>query len=256
MIISHKYRYVYVELPRTGSTAVQRELKDLYDGHGILRKHATYRDFLREATPDERTYFAFSGIRNPLDVAVTRYIHLRSDERGHFSDPHQVALRNAVAGRLERRIFGWVQEHDADFETFLLRWYRLPYDTWSSLDHRRMDMVLRFERLAEDFAEALRRLNIEPVRPLPVRNETPGRERDYVRYYTPKAIRRAVWVFGPYMQEWGFQFPEEWGPVRVPSWSKLLMRGLRFFRGVYWKYLRFGDYVARRPGGRLAIPRD
>ena len=30
----------------------------------------TYRDFLRQATEDEKTYFVFSGIRNPLDVAV------------------------------------------------------------------------------------------------------------------------------------------------------------------------------------------
>ena len=76
MVISHLHRYVYVEVPRTGSSAISRELRENYDGEQILRKHATYRDFLREATEDEQSYFTFSGVRNPLDVAVTRYVHL------------------------------------------------------------------------------------------------------------------------------------------------------------------------------------
>jgi hypothetical protein len=149
-----------------------------------------------------------------------------------------------------------VQRTDADFQRFLLRWYLLPYDTWTSLDHRRMDMVIRFETLPSDFEAALTRIGIDPVRALPTVNATPGRERDFVGSYTPRAIRRAVWIFGPYMQEWGYSFPESWGKVHVPVWSKLLMRFVRIFRSVYWKYFRFADYVKRRPGGVLAVPRD
>ena len=55
MIISHAHRYVFVEVPRTGSRAVATELREHYDGHEILRTHATYSDFLRQATDDERT---------------------------------------------------------------------------------------------------------------------------------------------------------------------------------------------------------
>jgi hypothetical protein len=254
MIISHEHRYVYVEVPRTGSSAVRRELEEMYGGRMILRKHATYRDFLRQATDDEKTYFAFSGIRNPLDVAVTRYVHLKDNVKEHFTDAWSVKVRNSMAGRLERRIYDWVQRTDASFEAFLSRWYLLPYDTWTSLDHEKIDMVLRFEHLPDDFAEALRRIGLEPVRPLPVVNETPGRERDFAGYYTPAAIRRAAWVFGPYMEQWGYEFPESWGPVRVPGWSKLLMRFVRVYRAIYWKYLRFGDYVARRPRRQAVGP--
>jgi hypothetical protein len=258
VIVSHKHRYVFVEVPRTGSSAINLELRTHYDGEAILRKHATYRDFLRQATDDERTYFAFSGIRNPLDVAVTRFAHLKEDARGHFSDPHHVRIRNTLAARIERRIHAWVQRTDANFESFLRRWYVLPYDTWTSLDHKRMDMVIRFESLAEDFATALRRIGIEPVRPLPVFNATPGRDRDYLDYYTPRAIRRAIWVFGPYMEEWGYEFPESWGNVRIPLWSKLLQRTIRAGRRVYWNHFRFTDYVRKgQPlGPRAVIPSD
>jgi hypothetical protein len=246
-MISHQHRYVYIEVPRTGSSAVRRELREMYDAEPILRKHATYRDFLRQASADEKTYFAFSGIRNPLDVAVTRYVHLKDNVKDHFTDPWSIQERNSMASKLERRIYAWIQKYDASFEEFLKRWYVLPYDTWTSLDHDEIDMVLRFENLQEDFAEALRRIGLAPVRPLPVVNATPGRERDYVAYYTPEAIKRAVWVFGPYMEQWGYAFPPAWGDVRTPSWSPPLMRFVRVYRSIYWKYLRFFDYVARRP---------
>jgi hypothetical protein len=252
MVISHLHRYLYVEVPRTGSSAISRELRENYGGEQILRKHATYRDFLRQATDDERTYFTFSGVRNPLDVAVTRYVHLRENAKEHFTDAHHVRIRNSLASRLERRIYAWVQESGADFETFLRRWYVLPWDTWTSLDHKRMDKVIRFESLADDFADAIRRIGLEPVRPLPLVNATPGKDRDYAAYYTPAARKRAAWVFGPYMEEWGYAFPVEWGAVRVPGWSRLLARAVRFVRGLYWRYFRFGDYVKK---GRRYLPK-
>ena len=247
MIISHKYRYVFVELPRTGSTAVNRELRELYDGHRILAKHATYRDFLRQASADEKAYFSFSGIRNPLDVAVSRYATLKWNQYGYFTDPEELAKRRALPQLLENRLHRWVQRNDATFEDFLRRWYLVPYDTWSSLDHHRMDAILRFESLADDFESVLHRLGIEPVRRLPVVNVTPERGRDYLSSYTPAAIERAVWVFGPYMEEWGYDLPEEWGARRVPSWSRWYLRLARFFRGLYWKYGRPNDYVKHHP---------
>jgi hypothetical protein len=247
MMISHEHRYVYIEVPRTGSSAVRRELREMYGAEPILRKHATYRDFLRQATDDEKTYFAFSGIRNPLDVAVTRYVHIKDNVKDHFTDPWSVQVRNSLASRIERRIYTWTKQRNATFEQFLMHWYLLPYDTWTSLDHEGIDMVLRFENLQEDFAQAVRRIGLEPVRPLPAVNVTPGRERSYVSYYTPHAIKRAVWVFGPYLEQWGYRFPESWDQVRVPTWSKVLMRIIRVYRSIYWKYFRFADYVARRP---------
>src|SRR5215213_11602339 len=110
----------------------------------------------------------------------------------------------------------------------------LPYDTWASLDHKRMDALLRFETLAADFDAMLRKIGIEPVRPLPPVNVTNARDRDFSSYYTLGAIPRAVWVFGPYMKEWAYQFPESWGRQRVPLWAQLVFRLARFMRGVYW----------------------
>jgi hypothetical protein len=116
-------------------------------------------------------------------------------------------------------------------------------------------MVMRTETLADDFAVALGRIGIEPVRRLPVVNATPGREADFTEAYTPKAIKRAAWVFGPYMREWGYEFPASWGRIDVPWWSGLLLQAVRRPRMLYWKYFRFLDYVKKRPGGVASDPR-
>jgi hypothetical protein len=256
MIISHRHRYVFVEVPRTGSTAVSAELRENYEGLAILRKHATYRDFLRTASEEERGYFTFSAVRNPLDVAVTRYVRLKDDVQELYRDPRKVAVRNSLASRVERRIHAWVQRTDADFDSFLRRWYLVPYDTWTTLDQRRMNAVMRFESLPADFDATLRRIGITPIRELPVRNATPGKDRAWEAQYTPGARRRAIWIFGPYMEHWGYAFPESWGSVRIPWWSRVLYRLAHFFRSFYWTHVRFADYVRRRPGGVLTIPRE
>jgi hypothetical protein len=238
VIVSDEHRYVFIELPRTGTTAVATELKENYGGREVLGKHSTYRDFLRIATPEQRSYFKIGSIRNPLDVTVSRYVQLKSNKGERFTDPVKLAQRNTAVERLETRAYHWVHDHDADFEAFLKHFYVLPYDTWASLDHKRMDSLLRFETLPADFERTLRQIGIEPVRPLPAVNVTSARDRDFVSYYTPGSIGRAVWVFGPYMREWSYAFPESWGRRRVPLWARLAFRAARFVRGVYWKYIR------------------
>lgn len=243
MIVSDVHRYVFIELPQTGSSSISRELLRLYDGRKILKKHATYRDFLRQADERQKQYFAFAGIRNPLDRALSLYFKLKTDHRKHknagqgygsllsYQDTH------SLVARLIRRQFLYTQEEDSSFAGFFKRFYRLPYNDWSCLDHHRLDYLIRFEALAEDFAEALRRIGIEPRRPLPVTNKTRGRSRDFWSYYPPELHARARWIFAPYCKRWGYEFPREWGGAT--SWSsEAAFRTANLFRGFYWRYVR------------------
>jgi hypothetical protein len=227
-----------VELPRTGSTAVRRELRELYDGAPILHKHSTYDEFRRQASADELKYFVFSAVRNPLDDAVSRYFKLKTDHRQRFSDITQQKNRRALNSFLDDRMYKYLARTDADFSTFFMHFYRLPFDTWASLDHKRFDYVMRFERLAEEFDAVLRKMGIEPKRPLPVRNATGERKQSFDEYYSEAARRRAFRVFGPYMRRWGYEFPAGWS---VPSPSALDEFGYSVFNGLarlYWTHVR------------------
>ena len=234
MIISHKYKYLFVELPRTGSSAISRELRANYDGVQILYKHAAYNDFLKSATAQEKTYFTFSCIRSPLDDAVSLYFKYKTDHRKQFS--------RMKAGRIitysSRKRFNFVQNTNADFPTYFMKFYKVPYNHWSSLSHREFDYVIRFENLQAGFAEALKLIGIEQIRPLPSVNTTNGRARDFLSYYTPETFARAKWVFGPYMREWEYELPAAWGNDSIPWSSQAAFRLLNIFRNVYWRYLR------------------
>ncbi len=261
MIISAKHRYVYVELPRTGSTATGKELLSQYDGERILRKHATYRDFLRVATEDEERYFVFAGIRNPLDDAVSHYFKLKTDHHNRFTDPvrrryrlgnkgsrqfretgtdprGEKPRRRSLGERLDNRRYHYIQRHNADFAEFFLRYYRLPYDNWSRLSHDDLDFVIRFENLQDDFARAIKLIGLELKRPLPIANKTAAKSGDYLEYYTPETIPRANRVFGPYLRCWGYSFPAGWSDSPQPRWEDAAFRVLGGPRTVYWRYLR------------------
>lgn len=238
MIISHRHRYLFVETPHTASTAIARELVELYDGQKILHKHASYGEFRRVATAEERRYFVFAGSRHPFDTTVTVYFRIASDHKGRYSRPGPLSHTSAhYQDEIEE--FHWIRSRGADFATWFLGNIWLPYDDWLTSDAGHFDAIIRFEHLQEDFAGVLARLGIEQARPLPRENQTAQRSTDFLAYYTPATRRRAAWVFGPYLERRGLQFPPEWGDMAVPRRARLLFRLLQPLRG-YFRDHRFG----------------
>lgn len=238
MIISHKYRYLFVELPRTGSSAIASELREFYDGKPILKKHSTYKDFLAKASSEQKSYFVFSCIRNPADSAVSLYYKYKTNHRGRFSD-EELAKQNFFTRSLMKRQFKFVSQPKTTFRDFFMRYYRLPYDDWASLDHKNFDRVIRFESLSDDFENVLRVIGVNPVRGLPVKNQTSKDGSDFWHHYDDPAIRRrAVWVFSQYMQNCGYEFPADWNVSRSSWSSRAVLQSVNLFRNFYWRHLR------------------
>lgn len=233
MVISDRYHYVFVELPHTGSTAVSRELRENYSGESILFKHARYSDFIRSCSKNREQYFTFSAIRNPLDEAVTRYVKIKTQQASMPTTRRQQVTRQ------------FVLDNDADFATYYRYRYRLPYNNWSSLAHRDMNHVMRFEYLQDDFREVLQRLNVDQVRSLPVVNKTDGKQAGFAEYYSPDVIEHAKQIFGPFMHEWGYEFPASWGDVHISKWTWQKYRMINPVRNFYWKNLMHHPRLGR-----------
>lgn len=241
MIISHENRYVFVELPLTGTTAIGTELRRNYGGVPVLKKHSTYETFRRQASAAEKDYFVFSCIRHPMDVAVSHYFKLRTDHFD-FEDPDRIKSRSWLNRLIYRRLyleqFRFIRDNDASFADYFLEYYRRPYSNWSVLSHKDMDYVIRFENLQDDFNTALKKMGIQPVRDMPTHNKTRTRDKSFADYYTDDCIPRAKAVFKCFMAEWGYEFPQGYGAVDVSASDRLQYNLLNFIRKIYWKRLK------------------
>ncbi|MGA0104437.1 MAG: hypothetical protein ACO3LH_12095, partial [Steroidobacteraceae bacterium] len=57
-------------------------------------------------------------------------------------------------------------------------------------------------------------------------------------YKRPDVRRRAIWVFGPYMKKWGYEFPDEWQVTAPTSACNASFRVANVFRHTYWRFFR------------------
>jgi hypothetical protein len=231
MIISHRHKFLFIEVPRTASSAISAELKANYDGESRLKKHSNYASFLKTANEEEKAYKVFCGIRNPLDDAVSLYFKYKT--RSKYGDPEMAISQN----RRHAERYRFVNEESASFAEYLRKFYRLTYGNWTSTFSQRIDLMIRFEHLQEDFAKMLEVIGVEQVRELPQINKTP-QKKDYLSAYTEDVIPHAIAIFGPYMKEWGYELPEEWENRSVPASSQVLYSSLRGARKVFWNHIR------------------
>jgi hypothetical protein len=245
MVISRQYKFVFVELPLTATTAISKELREMYDGEPFLHKHATYRRFLKTASPEIRTYTPVSNIRVPLDQAVSMYFKYKNDKElgdlmltGKNKKQNGTSLRLYLSIRRHKTRAGYVLNNNATFEQYFFKFYKLPYSDWSVLDHKKFEHLIRFEHLAEDYKKVFTEIGVPVRRDLPAANKTPGREKTFWSYYaTDRAKRHAKFIFGPYMRYWGYEFPKDWNNIREPWHAELLFNLLNIPRKFYWKYL-------------------
>lgn len=239
MIISHRYRYLFIEIPLTASWAIRNELCDHYDGTPILHKHASLPEFCKIASEKERGYFVFATVRNPLDEVVSRYFKLKRDYKQLFSRPDAVKENLSDYSDLER--YRFVHENDASFADYFCKYHQRTFSGMIDLSYGGLDFVIHFERLQEDFAEALGEIGLEPMRPIPQSNKTPERDSRWQQYYTAELVPQAQRVFGPFMTRWGYNMPTSWGDYRHRRWDEMQYRLVCLLRYYYFIHFRYSN---------------
>ena len=194
MLLSPKHRFLFVHIAKTGGTSVRAALQrrrwtdpwywpmflcsrfSHLSGHRIATKLPRHAKVVaaKELLPREwfDALFKFAFVRNPWDLQVSSFHHIRR-ERPQF-----------------------LGDHD-DFAYFL-RWkldpgrpYQFHVDTSIELQtdylidlHGNIvvDFIGRYERLGADFDEACRRIGLTQVQ-LPHRRQAKDRAHDYRSYY-------------------------------------------------------------------------
>lgn len=202
MIYSSQIKYLFLETPHTGSTAISAELVENYGGESILSKHSNYCDFKREFRSAVDDLFVFSAVRHPLQEVHSIFQKYLSNHKGNYTNENLRIENGGWISRKKGGIYQFVQDN-RDFEAFVLKYYSRPFTSAISINGSYCDVVLRFENLQQDFSSVLDRLGLAQVRPLPVVNKTlHGFSETEV---TPTSLSEAaIRPFLPFMKEWGY----------------------------------------------------
>ena len=96
MIISHKYKFLFIGLPFSASSAISKELHIKYEGESSLRKHSLYYEFERTASKEELKYFVFAVLRNPMEIAITVFEKMKANAKGNFTNPSLFQKMEAI----------------------------------------------------------------------------------------------------------------------------------------------------------------
>jgi hypothetical protein len=140
--------------------------------------------------------------------------------------------------RRKINIYKLVQS-EKDFGKFLECFYEHTYTSNIDINKKYCDYILRFENLDKDFGEALKRIRVKRKRRLPQVNKT-SKKGDFENNYDANTCQYAVKIFGPFMENWDYAFPESWEDTRVSFYARASYRFGVLGRSIYSRYIKTG----------------
>ncbi|PWG64904.1 sulfotransferase family 2 domain-containing protein [Spiribacter halobius] len=218
MLISYSHRFLFVHIAKTGGTSIRAALRRYRWGWPYTAplalcsvmsqmtrpKHALGIKFPRHAKaiaakemlPAEvyEGLFKFAVVRNPWDLQVSSFHHLRREH------PQRMEGIGDFAAFLRHK-FDPARDTDYLFDISQERQWEYLCD----LEGRRIvDYVARYENLEADFREACARIGIEPP-PLPHRRKAADR-RGYRDYYDDDLRALVAKHYARDIEEFGYSF--------------------------------------------------
>lgn len=246
MIISRKYKYCFIEYPRSASYAIRKELMAFYGGEDWLEKHSSYRAFVKSLPGEHKNFFVFGSIRNPLEDIVSIYNIYRTNASGRATPDFWKNYKWYIRWYEMRRASFFRGTGDKSFQAFFKCYFGLPYvkpRILAEFSDAKLDYIIHVETIQQDFASVLKRMGIQQVRPITVVNRSSEDIIDLDNYYdTPELRDRAVRVVGPMMKFMGYEFPRHWKAKRVPLASRLYFAAVKPFASYFWNNVEY-----RRP---------
>src|SRR6266513_879761 len=177
-MISHKYKCIFVEVPKSGSTSVRAILGKAWKPHLNLL----------QIKKQMETYFKFGFVRNPWDRVVSLYERTEA-----------LQLRNKMTFE---EFVDWIQYSSATCvhsspQRYQLDWFVDPNGNVLA------DFIGKFERLDEDWAFVAQKLGLNEK--LPHRRANP-RARHYTEYYNSRTREVIANTFRVDIERFGYEF--------------------------------------------------
>lgn len=171
----HKWRTVFVQIPKNASSSIHRALSNQTDDS---HDHETYISILANNDPELiESYYSFAVVRNPYDRFVSAYEWVRQNSGWPLS--------------FEETVEQWYNRGSFFYTTEDVAWW--PQHRYTCIKNIVLvDKVIKYEDLESGWTEIVDNINnrlpesfSQPPSNLPYENKTSFREnRDWHEYYT------------------------------------------------------------------------
>lgn len=229
MLISHRHRFVFIHIQKTGGDTISRLLSERVPD--LQRLGAKHERLCDRATllEDHADYLKFAFVRNPWDRLVSWYSMISAAAMVTEDEARQSARSRIRYEQVRSNpLWRYVLESSTDFSTFLTN-CTAPIEirpgvcysfTYNQLDYltdasgvMRADFVGRFENLTGDLDAVLDRLQVP--RGDALYHENASRHAHYADYYTVQTRAIVQQRFQADIDRFGYRF--EAGPAAPPA---------------------------------------
>jgi len=217
MLLSPRFKFLYVHIAKTGGTSVRAALerlrwRDPYywlmfpchrmshaTGHRLGTKFPRHAHAIaaKEMLPKDfyDSLFKFAFVRNPWDLQVSSFHHIRRERPKFLS-----GLDNFTD------FMRWKFDPERPYQYHIDTSIESQNDYLVDLhDNLIVDFVGRYEHLQEDFAEVCTRLGIANSA-LPHHRQATDRKKDFRTYYTDETAELVARHFHRDIERFGYSF--------------------------------------------------
>jgi len=223
MIISHKYNFIFIAVPKTGTTSIQRSFKSMklsdtniteYLSKQIkthrLKNRWMHVDICNTKEPSrnqiDRPYFTKHMTAKALKEKC------RDDGVGIFDKYFKFAFVRNPYARAVSWIYYELRKSEVDFNKYSFKelmlkcpdWIWASQSNWIYSDDRKLvDFVGKFENIQEDFNVICDKIGI-PHQKLPHKNKT--EHKHYTEYYDDETREIVAEKYAKDIEYFGYEF--------------------------------------------------
>ena len=197
VIISHKYKFIFIHIPKTGGSSINSTLSKICGKDDVIRRDDTRHNTAIQIKAEVgdaawNSYFKFAFVRNPWEAVLSEYFYI---------------LKRAKPKKYKE------YEKYTDFNQYLTSSKGKLILFHSMLDYIvdksgkiAIDFVGRFENLEEDFKQVLQKIGLQNMS-LPRENVTSHSH--YSEYYSETAKQIVAKKFKKDIKIFGYAFVNE-----------------------------------------------
>lgn len=199
VIVSNEHRFVYVQVPQTGSSAIGSWMVEHLDGVEVLRKHTTLPQARRLLGSSIDGYLVIASVRDSLDQFVSSYFKTLNRPPTGTGSGGWFGLRATSTARVQ-----WAQSGSPTLDTYIDQFVRRPHSPVYTLSLRKADLVLRYEAIELASQHVAEAIGVGALPPVPQVNSTDRVRSDLAELASAERCERVVRYHRPYRHEWGY----------------------------------------------------